>query len=73
MNIFLLCVIIAYALGIGFLLGASACMYSVKHPSEKLEVLDEKMPPAMRLVVLIASPIFAIVWMIFEFFHGTED
>ena len=43
MNIFLLCVIIAYALGIGFLLGASACMYSVKHPSEKLEVFDDKM------------------------------
>ena len=73
MNIFLLCVIIAYALGIGFLLGSEAMRYSIKHPAEHFEVLDEKIPPAMRFLVVIVSPILAVVWGLYMFFCGTEE
>lgn len=64
---------ILYALGIGFLIGSVMMEYTIKHPSDSRLTPDEPMTPAQKLVVLIASPIIAIICGIYIFFCGTEE
>lgn len=66
-------VAICYALGVGFLTGANCMQYAKTHPSERVEFIEHAMPPALRLLVILWSPIIAVIWILFLFFHGTED
>lgn len=60
-------VVMAYLLGVGFIIG---CYAEARSSGAQL---TGHATPAEVLVVVLCSPIIAIIWGLFLFFKGKED
>lgn len=62
-------VVMAYLLGIGFIIG----LYTEAKFKESKDEKTEHITPAEILLFVICSPVIAAIWGLIIFFKGKED